>query len=201
VKAILVFLKAARPGFVKPGLANNFGAERATEVYRNLVRKTFAQFPSTVSVHIWFSPTDGEQEVRQLLSAFSSDDWIFLPQPETDPASRRKIAFEYAFKRGYDKVLLVGTDCLDLHRGLLDESWYWLDEQDIVVGPTEDGGYYLLGMRRFFPELFREIPWGTESTFEITMERASEMRRSCFILTQLCDIDHIEDWDLIKDRL
>jgi len=135
VKAILVFLKAARPGFVKPGLANNFGAERATEVYRNLVRKTFAQFPSTVSVHIWFSPTDGEQEVRQLLSAFSSDDWIFLPQPETDPASRRKIAFEYAFKRGYDKVLLVGTDCLDLHRGLLDESWYWLPsgERDWVL--------------------------------------------------------------------
>jgi glycosyltransferase A (GT-A) superfamily protein (DUF2064 family) len=162
---------------------------------------TFAQFPQNVPIHIWFSPPDGEQEIRRMLAPSSPAQWTFLPQPETDPAARRRIAFDFAFQRGFQKVLLVGTDCLDLQRGLLEESWYWLDEQDIVIGPTEDGGYYLLGVRGFFPELFREIPWNTEEMFATTMERAAEMRRSCFILTQLCDIDHVEDWEIIKDRL
>jgi uncharacterized protein len=201
VKAILVFLKAPRPGLVKAGLAKNFGSEKAANIYGVLVRKTFAQFPQNVPIHIWYSPSDSEPEIRQMLAPYSPAQWNFLPQTETDPASRLKMAFEFAFQRGFEKVLLVGTDCLDLRRGLIEESWYWLDEQDIVIGPTEDGGYYLLGMRRFYPELFHEIPWNTEEMFATTMERAAERRRSCFILTQLCDIDHVEDWELLKGRL
>ncbi len=103
-------------------------------------------------------------------------------------------AFQEAFQRS-DQVVIIGTDCPYLTSNIINQTFTELDNQnDLVIGPAEDGGYYLLGSNHFYPDLFKNITWSTEKVFEQTMTIAHDLDLRTKKLQRLSDIDFEADW-------
>lgn len=127
------------------------------------------------------------------------DDWLAedfqkKTQHNGDLGDRMKAAFEKAFEQ-HDQVLIIGSDCASLTTKIVNQGFEKLADHDFVLGPAMDGGYYLLGMKKYTPALFEEMPWSTERVAKITLDRIEAMGKSCFSLTELSDIDFEEDWE------
>lgn len=115
-----------------------------------------------------------------------------LPQEGNDLGERLCQAATNALSH-YEGVLLLGSDMPDLSPQLLLTACQRLNENDIVIGPAEDGGYYLLGIKNVYPELFNNIPWGTSGVFEATMEIVIKKGLSFSLLEERADIDTWKD--------
>ena len=103
-------------------------------------------------------------------------------------------AFQEAFAEGFSRVLAIGCDCPEMTTKDLQDAEHALEQSEVVLGPARDGGYWLLGMRRFYPELLSEIPWSTDAVFQRTLERAAWAGLSVSLLRRLSDIDTESDW-------
>jgi rSAM/selenodomain-associated transferase 2 len=103
------------------------------------------------------------------------------------------LAFQDSFRAGMAKVVIVGTDCPGLSEGPVQEAFLALEENDLVLGPANDGGYYLIGLRRPTEELFKGIPWGTEKVLVHTRRVAQSLALKTFLLDPLGDVDRPED--------
>lgn len=128
------------------------------------------------------------------------DDWSsnsfdkFL-QSSGGLGTRMHDAFQQAFSDQAGPVLIIGSDCAQLTTGIIQSGIDALAKHDFVVGPAEDGGYYLLGMRAFHPEVFENIAWSTESVLAQTKTIIEEQGWSLKLLPTLSDIDYEEDWE------
>ena len=107
-------------------------------------------------------------------------------------------AFLDQFSSGFHKVCIIGTDCFEIDEITLSEAFKALDTHDFVIGPANDGGYYLLGMCRPTPEIFRDKVYSTSHVFDEAMREIHEMGASVHVLTQLTDIDRVEDLHKMK---
>jgi uncharacterized protein len=107
-------------------------------------------------------------------------------------------AFRESFRTGKQKAVIIGIDCLELTAEILRSAFAALDQTDGVIGPAEDGGYYLLGMRRLIPELFQAMPWSCDRVFELTYQRLEDLRLTCSLLPTLQDLDRPEDLSLLQ---
>ncbi|MGB0415514.1 MAG: TIGR04282 family arsenosugar biosynthesis glycosyltransferase [Coraliomargarita sp.] len=190
--AILFFLKAPRAGFVKTRLASGIGDAAALNAYRSLVERQAAElrglFPSTV----YYAPADSEPE----LSDWLGNEFGYRPQCDSDLGGRLKSAVSDAFDQGARSVICIGGDCPGLTRSQLHKALDILaNGTDLVLGPTEDGGYYLIGLSRDRPELFDGIPWSQPDTFEATLRKAKGLQLKTALLEKLYDVDEPEDLD------
>lgn len=125
---------------------------------------------------------------------WSAEDFRKEVQVDGDLGDRMKAAFAKAFEK-HERVLIIGSDCASLTTEIVEAGFAALEQHDFVLGPALDGGYYLLGMNKYTPALFEEIPWSTEVVAKITLERMKAMGKSCFQLEELSDIDFEEDWE------
>ena len=101
-------------------------------------------------------------------------------------------AFDEAFD-SHNKVIIIGSDCYDLSSKVINTAFELLEENDVVVGPAKDGGYYLLGMNEFFPQLFQDKEYSTDTVLKELLEEAEELELSVYQLPTLSDIDTFED--------
>ncbi|MBI3518497.1 MAG: TIGR04282 family arsenosugar biosynthesis glycosyltransferase, partial [Bacteroidetes bacterium] len=102
-------------------------------------------------------------------------------------------AFVKAFNMKYKKVIIIGSDCLDLNENIISDAFKLLDEQEVVLGPARDGGYYLLGMRNYYPQLFKNKTWSSENVLLDTLLDLSNLNLSFKLLPTLSDIDVEKD--------
>jgi hypothetical protein len=102
-------------------------------------------------------------------------------------------AFQGSFETGMNSVVLIGTDCPDLNASLLAQAFQALKQHDLVLGPAEDGGYYLIGLRRLIPELFTGISWSTAEVLQQTQSIAQRLGLAVAYLPLLSDVDRPED--------
>jgi rSAM/selenodomain-associated transferase 1 len=128
-----------------------------------------------------------------------------LPQAGEDLGARMADAFGRAFRRGATRVALVGTDTPGVTRETVVEALDALDDDDLVLGPAEDGGYYLIALRAERPELFAGIAWGTEAVLASTLARAGDAGLAVRRLKPLRDVDTVSDlraaWPRIEPLL
>jgi rSAM/selenodomain-associated transferase 1 len=103
------------------------------------------------------------------------------------------LAFKESFSAGMTGVVIIGTDCPDLKAQLMVKAFYALEQNDLVLGPALDGGYYLIGLRRLIPELFTGISWSTAEVLEQTIRIAQRLDLAIAFLPLLNDIDRPED--------
>lgn len=195
-RALIIFQKNAILGKVKTRISVDVGDVPAMEIYLELVRYTH-QVCKEVDVpkFLFFSdfiPNDTSEYGQE---------YNFEVQEGNDLGSRMANAFERIFSKGYEEIIILGTDCGELESRILDNAYGLLEVNEVVIGPARDGGYYLLGMKKFFTDLFVNIPWSTEKVLFLTMEKLENKSRSCGLLEILSDVDRFEDWRKIKDKL
>jgi hypothetical protein len=189
VQILLVFIKNPRLGYVKTRLAATVGDHEALRIYHLLLEKTRAAALGCAAERwLWYS-----DEIT------SNDEWGAADfhkkvQPEGDLGVRMEAAFAAAFAAGAEKVVIVGSDCPELDGTTLNAAFAALDHTDVVLGPTPDGGYYLLGMKRLYPELFHNVAWSTGAVFLQTLEKLYTRGLVHHSLPVLTDIDNEADW-------
>ena len=187
-EALLIFAKNIQYGKVKTRLASTIGNEQALFVYQKLIEHTIA-----ITKKI-----NADKIVYYSNSIVEKDEWennIYQKklQSGNNLGERMKNAFKSSFTAGYQKVIIIGTDCFELNEGLISIAFERLNDDDIVLGPAKDGGYYLLGMKKFYPSLFENIEWSSEKVLKQTLTSAMRLNLSVFLLPQLSDIDREAD--------
>jgi rSAM/selenodomain-associated transferase 1 len=190
---LVIFGKAPIPGQVKtrlcPPLTGDEAAtlqgtlvldvvERSRAVERQLDR-FLACSPSRE--HPFFKVMEGRHGVK------------LLDQVGPDVGARMAQVFEELFKLGYRKVVMVGTDVPTLQPSSLLEAHKLLDDHDLVLGPAQDGGYFLIGLTRPIPDLFQDIPWSTDQVRALTLKKAEALGLKVAQLAMGRDLDTVED--------
>ncbi len=187
---LLVFAKAPRAGLVKTRLARTVGEGRATALYRRMglaVVSNVAGAPARLTV--CYDPADSLVEVREWLGHAVSEYW---PQGDGDLGARLSRSVEQAF-RSVDRVVVIGADAPDVDAELIARAVAALASAHVVLGPTPDGGYYLIALREPRPELFMDIPWSTPRVLEVTVARARARGLCVGFLDPKSDIDTAQD--------
>jgi uncharacterized protein len=189
--AVLVFVRAPQIGRVKTRLAAAIGPAAALRIYRRLAEQVVreARMLGGAAVRVHYTPAGTEEEVR----AWLGEDLHYLCQSTGDLAERLTIAFDQAFEEGFGRVLVVGSDVPGLRTALLERALRSLTARTVVVGPANDGGYYLLGLTAPAPDLFRGIDWSTPRVLEQTLSRAADARLGVVLLDELPDVDRADD--------
>ncbi len=192
---LIVMTRYPEPGKTKTRLIPALGAQGATQLHRYLVEYTLgeaqrlqAQYPTVVAVYF----TGGsEQLMQQWLGTVGK----YVPQGSGTLGQRMAEAFTQSFDQGFERVVMIGSDCLELKAVLLAQAFEQLSQRDVVLGPAVDGGYYLIGLRRWIQALFVGIEWGTDQVFAQTIAIAKRLNLTVACLPQLADIDRPEDLD------
>lgn len=198
-KQILYFVKYPEPGKVKTRLARHVGAQKAAELYQALVEEnlsTLARVCEPFRLAVVFDPPEKEAEVREWLKPFQIRD--FFPQKGTGLGERLVHAFQFAFQRNPKKsppqrVLALGSDTLGLTPQIITEGFEALESNDCVIGPAEDGGYYLIGLAFEEGDIFSNIPWSTSGVYQSTIQYLEREQLSYHRLPLLEDLDEVKN--------
>lgn len=192
-ECLIVFTRYPEPGKTKTRLIPVLGAEGAATLHRQMTEHTLAQVrelqsehPLSVEVHF----AGGNQ---QLMQDWLGSDVVLQPQPEGDLGLRMASAFQTALESGKSGVAIIGTDCPALTAKIMAQAFGALTQHDLVLGPAQDGGYYLIGLRRLIPELFAGISWGTSEVRQKTVDIAQKLDLKISYLPLLADVDRPED--------
>lgn len=182
---LLVFCKNPQLGKVKTRLAKTIGNEKALQIYHALLEKT-ADVLRQVDhdIHLYYSDT------IQAHDYFTGIVTKKMKQEGVDLGQRMAHAFKMGFQ-SYDAVVIIGTDLWTLEASDINEAFMALEKNDAVVGPSMDGGYYLLGMKEFIPQLFTHKEWGTSSVLAHTLNDLKPFQHH--FLKEKNDVDTIED--------
>jgi uncharacterized protein len=195
--AILIFLKAPRIGHVKTRLAQRIGSKSALLVYRTLVERQLKRLPRDFSVEIHYAPEDAREEMYDWLG----NAYDFRPQCEGGLGRRLEHAVASAFERGIESAICIGGDCPKLDHVYLEQAAVALEcDHDVVFGPSEDGGYYLIGLNAPYTELFHSIPWSTATTLDESLKQAAKLKLRVLQLETLYDVDEIAELDRALDE-
>lgn len=191
---LILMLKYPRPGAVKTRLVLALGEAGACALYRSLVRQTLAEVRRIrdrigVNVEARIAGAPGDNAVSDWFGSEIS----FRPQGRGDLGERMERAARDAFNEGAPAVVLIGGDCPQLTADRLEDAFRLLHPDEVTLGPAADGGYYLIGMKRFVPELFRGIEWGGDRVLEHTQSAARSLRLECRLLDTLHDVDEPAD--------
>ncbi len=186
---LLILTRNPELGKCKTRLAAKVGDEAALEIYKFLLQRT-VDFTKNLAVEKWvfYSEEIWEEDI------WDNNIYSKKLQKGIDLGERMKNAFADGFNAGFENVIIIGSDMYHLSQSDLEEAFAQLQTHDFVVGPAEDGGYYLLGMKSLKEELFQSKNWGTDTVLKDTLKDISTFKVS--LLEEKNDIDHYED---IKD--
>ena len=198
----IVFTRYPQPGKTKTRLIPALGAGGAAELQRQMTEHTLARLvplrqQETISVEVRFTGGSRRQMQRWL-----GRDLSYFNQGSGDLGARLARAFKRAFDGGIQGAIAVGIDCPGIETATIERAFAALQERDLVLGPAADGGYYLIGLRRFVPQLFADIDWGTDRTLAQTVRIAESLDLSVAYLQTQDDIDRPDDlhlWDKVLE--
>lgn len=192
---LIVFAKAPRPGFVKTRIAAEAGPAAACDIYRQLLTITGRSLAPISNGRVLFSPANAEGELQR----FFPENWNYAPQAEGDLGARLLIAFKDSFNRGATCPVIVGTDSPEVEVSDIEAAWSALRTNDLVFGPAEDGGYWLVGARCLVPEIFNGIDWGTNTVLRTSLECCTKLNLRTALLRTLHDVDTAADWQRFRN--
>lgn len=194
-KALFVYLKYPEEGKVKTRLATDVGDKRASEIYKELAEKTIKNMESLVNkgieVIISFTPIEKEKEIKEWIGK----QFVYHLQKGNDLGEKMSNTVQYGFKKGADKIVIIGTDCPTISSNHIEEAFLMLSNNDVVIGPAFDGGYYLIGVKKGITFLFNDIDWSTSSVLKQTIEKINSAGLTFDLLRTMHDIDSVEDYE------
>jgi len=185
---LMVFAKNPVLGTAKTRLAASVGDEKALEVYKFLLQYTAYIAAETEADRRVFYTSHADYE-----DMFPNESFSKTVQVQGDLGERMYAAFQEAFKEGYQRVIIMGSDCYELNPEILETAFSALEDHNFVIGPAKDGGYYLLGMRQLESAVFRNKRWSQERLYHDTIIDLEVLSYSYFELPLLSDVDYLED--------
>ena len=200
--ALIVFVKNPIPGAVKTRLQTRYAPERVAALYTAFVRDVLARAES-IGVDrrvIAFDPPDAESEVRALFGGdmlAKPGQWQYVPQVQEDLGARMREALVQQLDAGASAAVLIGTDIPSLPAYHITQAFDLLRTKDVVLGPSTDGGYYLVGVSRSTPEIFEDVEWSTPSVLSQTIDRVERAGRTLGLVSPWFDVDTPEDLDFL----
>lgn len=183
---LLILTRNPELGRCKTRLAAKVGDEAALDIYKFLLNHTVS-FTKDLNVEKWvyYSESIWENDI------WDRNTYQKKLQIGNDLGERMLNAFQEGFNSGFEKIIIIGSDMYHLSQADLEEAFLRLEEHDYVVGPAEDGGYYLLGMKSLKNEVFQNKSWGTDTVLSDTLKDLQS--GSIFMLPERNDVDYYED--------
>ena len=183
---LIVFTRNPELGKVKTRLAKTIGNATALKIYIFLLERT-RDIAVQVSADkaVYYSVKVRENDI------WDANNFQKHQQVGEDLGIRMLHAFKNGFKAGYEKVMIIGSDLYDLTAETIENAFIALEDNEVVIGPAEDGGYYLLGMNSLEEKVFKNKNWGTETVRKNTLEELKD--KKVFLLGELNDVDVFED--------
>jgi rSAM/selenodomain-associated transferase 1 len=199
-RALFLPAKAPRPGRTKTRLSPPLSLEQAADLYRaflqDCVGLALALGPDRVAVRFPAEP-GAEAELAALLPP----EVRLQPRPGDDFGQILRGGFEGHLAEGFERVVTIGSDNPTLPPSLVEAAWRGLDDHDVVISRSADGGYCLLGMSRPQPGLFRDVAWSTDLVYEQTLERAHDLGLRVLPLAEWYDVDTVADLARVRADL
>jgi len=196
---ILLFARYPVPGETKTRLIPALGPVGAARLHRRMAEGAVAEARTLVTPHAGARITVYHTGASaKAFRAWLGHDLQYSPQSSGDLGERMGRAFRSALERGPAPAICIGSDVPALTPAILGQAFQSLGDHDVVLGPANDGGYYLIGMKRFHPELFSGIEWGTEQVWKQTCEAATGMGLRIARLPVLPDVDRPEDMEPLR---
>ncbi len=193
---VIVFAKNPIPNQVKTRLVPTLSPEEAATLYKAFLIDGCEALSKLAGVDliVAYTPPEAASDLHALIG----DDAIYTPQKGTDLGERLTSTTQWAAARGYTKILLVGSDSPTLPISYISEAFTQLDSRDIAIGPSTDGGYYLIGfstpnIKTTVPFVFEDIAWSTADVFRQTLARIRSVKATVGLLPPWYDIDTAED--------
>ena len=191
--AIIVFARLPVKGKVKTRLAKEVGIDFATSFYKVCAEHTFDEIlkldRTDVAAYLFFSEESDYDEVRN----WTKNKFQYITQKGHGLGERMLNAFKTIFYAGFRNVILIGTDTPGISTELIYDSFSLLKKYECVIGPSDDGGYYLIGLKQTLFYLFNEMEWGTSEVLSKTIDRLKKNDQNYFIMEKMIDIDTKED--------
>ena len=182
---LIVFVKNIKLGKVKTRLAKTIGNEAAFTVYKELVKVTENATKKVDTIrHIYFSDV--------VIDSKWSNDFKTVQQGD-DLGERMQHAFQQGFDQDYERIVLIGSDLPNISAQIIEKGFDALNNNQVVFGPAEDGGYYLIGLSKMLPSIFRNKPWSTDNLLNLTLEELKQQNIDVSLIDTLNDIDTFED--------
>jgi len=190
---LIVFTRYPEPGKTKTRLIPTLGPVGAADLQRKMTEHLFNMVKDlagqrNISLEVRF-----EGGTLEEMKGWLDNDLICQPQGDGDLGMRLQRAFAEAFAAGYSRVVAVGADCPALSAETIGRAFELLKTATLVLGPAIDGGYYLVGLNRLSPEIFTDIPWGSDRVLAQTLGSARKLDMSVALLEPLSDVDRPED--------
>lgn len=193
--ALIIFVKNPLPGLVKTRLAKTIGEKEAAAVYAQLLLHTHnATIKCNADKYVFYGDFINNEDL------WSNGGYQKFLQKGIDLGERMLNAFDLLFSRGYNKVIVIGSDCLEIETCHLDHAFVFLNDCDVVIGPAQDGGYYLLGIKKMHTQFFLNKSWSTSKLLHQTLNDISMLHLTYHLLPVLSDIDEEKDLYLLHHR-
>ncbi len=199
---IIIFAKAPLPGFAKTRLIPALGATGAAELAQRMLLNTLHEAIAAKigTVELCVTPAISHPAWHPAWRGVQFPAGIEISdQGEGDLGARLALAAERSLANA-ERVVLIGTDCAEMSGGLLREAAQALHKHDAVIHCTSDGGYALLGLQRFSPFLFSDMPWSTDAVANTTLARIGQLGWSVHVGQMLHDVDEPQDLKYLPEQ-
>jgi uncharacterized protein len=196
--ALVVLTKVPEPGLSKTRLVPPLSFAEAADLARALLidqLNSLSKF-TRARLFIDFAPPEADA----FFTAFTAHDFTCFPQRGESLGERMKHAFQQLFDNGFNNVVLIGGDLPVIPLPFFQQAYAWLErgEAEVVLGPSEDGGYYLIGMKLLIPEIFQEITWSRDDVLARTVEKLDRLNQKYELLPVWYDIDTANDLERLS---
>ncbi len=188
---LIVFYRNPELGKVKTRLAKTVGDQKALSIYLKLSTHT-----KSISENLPLDKVVYYSHFVDVADAWPNSSFQKKVQLGNDLGEKMQNAFAEEFKKGYSSICILGTDCFELTSKIIEQAFQQLEKHDAVIGPAKDGGYYLLGMKKLTPELFKNKNWSTDSVASDTINDFKRLGLSYAELPILTDVDEEKDLPL-----
>ncbi len=195
---LILFAKAPFPGKVKTRMQPHLSPEQALMLYRAMGEDLVAQLGD--SPHYDFCVYYAPSESREAVASWLGTSLALCPQRAGNLGERMAAAFQESLQH-YQRVVIIGCDLPTLTEQEVRNAFGALEDADLVLGPTEDGGYYLIGLKQYHPVVFEDIHWSSEAVLAQTLERARQAGLTVHLLPKQRDLDTYADLQALWRQL
>jgi rSAM/selenodomain-associated transferase 1 len=190
---LIVFLKAPVAGEVKTRLQTRFSQQQTADIYGAFIKDTFATAEAVEADRCFAAYTGSSDDVEPYIPG----GWNQVPQVEGDLGTRMLASLRSSIESGAEKAILIGSDIPSLPADHIYAAIDRLDRADVILGPTTDGGFYLIGTGSLLPDVFPDLAWSTERVFEQATEGIQQHNLRLGLIPPWTDIDTPKDLDAV----